>query len=107
MNKKEVIKTLDISSFVSAVIATLLVLIFEFTGEYMVMKVSIVMYAACFLILITMLSIRVYNTFKKKEVVEGEEVSETSITKQKVTAILLLAGVCVAFIFTCTLLILY
>lgn len=107
MNKKEVIKTLDISSFVSAVIATLLVLIFEFTGEYMVMKVSIVMYAACFLILITMLSIKVYNTFRKKEEVAGEETGEGSIKKEKVTAVLLLVGACVAFIFTCTLLILY
>ena len=49
MNKKDILKTLDISSFVSAIIATVLVLIFQFTGNVLVMKYSVIMYVVCFL----------------------------------------------------------
>lgn len=106
MNKKEIIKTLDIASFVSAVIATLLVLIFQFTGEYMVMKASIVMYAACFLLLITLLSLRVYSVFSNKEKSDNEE-SNNASAKSKATVIVFLVLASIAFIFTCILLVLY
>ncbi len=107
MNKKEIIKTLDIASFVSAVIATLLVLIFQFTGEYMVMKASIVMYAACFLLLVTLLSFKVHSVFSKKEKVDGEDDSNEQTSKKKATAIVLLVLASIAFIFTCVFLVLY
>ena len=111
MSKKEILKTLDIASFVSAIIATVLVLIFQFTGSVAVMKYSIVMYTVCFLILTIVLSIKVYMTFSKKYQTEttGEENKETkeSDTKKKTLSIVYLVLSAMAFIFTLVMLILY
>ncbi len=113
MNKKDILKTLDISSFVSAIIATVLVLIFQFTGSVAVMKYSIIMYTVCFLILTVVLSIKVYITFSKKhqaemveENVEGEKTDEND-TKKKTLSIVYLVLSALAFIFTFVMLILY
>lgn len=107
MSKKDIVKTLDIASFVSAVVATLLVLIFQFTGTYMVMKASIIMYAVCFLLLAVLLSLKVHSLFSKKEVSDGETVDEQTSKKQKIISTLLLALDCIAFVLTCVLLALY
>ncbi len=121
MNKKDVIKTLDIASFVSAVIATILVLAFEFAGKYILMKYAIVMYAVCFLTLSVMLAINIHTIFSKKEKVEekqdaGEEenveeqevqTTEETSKKKKVMSVVWLVISAAAFVFTCVLLALY
>lgn len=113
MNKKDILKTLDIASFVSAIVATILVLIFQFTGNVLIMKYSIVMYVVCFFMLTIVLSIKVYMTFSKKyqvemaeENIEGENFEENS-TKKKILSIVCLVLSVIAFIFTFVMLILY
>lgn len=119
MNKNDIIKTLDIASFVSAVFATILVLVFQFTGSVAVMKYSIVMYVVCFFMLTIVLSFKVYFAFSKKHQIEIEkeqedeketeitESQETSDTKKKALSIVYLTLSAVALIFTFVLLILY
>lgn len=113
MNKKDILKTLDIASFVSAIVATILVLIFQFTGNVLIMKYSIVMYVVCFFMLTIVLSIKVYMTFSKKyqvemaeENIEGENFEENS-TKKKILSVVCLVLSVIAFIFTFVMLILY
>ena len=110
MNKKDILKTLDIASFVSAIIATVLVLIFQFTGQVSVMKYSIVMYTVCFLMLTIVFSFKVYLAFSKK--VQDEENkedlnNEQNDTKKKTLSIVYLVLSALAFIFTFVMLILY
>ena len=113
MSKKDIFKILDISSFISAIIATVLVLIFQFTGNTLIMKYSIVMYVVCFLMLTIVLSIKVYMAFSKKyqvemteENIEGENFEENS-AKKKTLSIVYLVLSALAFIFTFVMLILY
>ena len=110
---KDILKTLDIASFVSAIVATILVLIFQFTGNVLTMKYSIVMYVVCFFMLTIVLSIKVYMTFSKKyqvemaeENIEGENFEENS-TKKKILSVVCLVLSVIAFIFTFVMLILY
>jgi hypothetical protein len=113
MSKKDILKTLDISTFVSATIATVLVSIFQFTGSVAVMKYAIIMYTVCFLILTIVLSIKVYMTFSKKQLTEVEEESvelektDENDTKKKTLSIVYLVLSALAFIFTFVMLILY
>lgn len=51
MNKKDFLNILDIASIVSICIATILVFVFQFTGSFNVIKFSLIMYTASFLIL--------------------------------------------------------
>ena len=133
MNKKDIIKTLDIASFVSAVIATILVLAFEFVGKYILMKYAIVMYAVCFLTLSVMLGINVYDKFKKQEInaekqeqkselkttetegvlednaekIDKTETENVSERKKKIMSIVWFSVSVILFVFTCVLLVLY
>ena len=104
MKKKDIIKTIDIASFTAAVIATILVLIFQFTGENLVMKFAIVFYAVCFLALAVVFGIKVYDLFSNKD---DKEVDEIALKKDKIKMITFLSLVCVAFVLTCVLLVLY
>ena len=125
MSKKEIIKTLDIASFISVIVATILVLIFEFTGEYLVMKYSIIMYDVTFLTLVVVLAFRVHNVFLNQTQKETEskqvEVSETveeektedivevenKSKQEKTKAIVWLVLASIAFVFTTVLMVLY
>ncbi len=121
MNKKDIVKTLDIASFVAAVVATILVLIFQFTGSVSVMKYSIIMYVVCFMMLTIVLSFKVYFAFSNKhqaeeqtktqesnvETEENDAQAESNDTKKKTLSIVYLALSAIAFIFTFVLLILY
>lgn len=104
MSKKEIIKTIDIASFLAAIAATILVIVFQFTGSRLVMKYSIIMYAVCFLALIVLMSFKVHSAFSKKET---EETDAENSKKQKIWAIVWLVLASVAFAFTCVLLALY
>ena len=59
MKKKEILKVLDIAAVVSIAIATLLMFIFQFTGDLMLVKYSLVMYVASFMMLIVFYSLKV------------------------------------------------
>ena len=104
MKKKDIIKTIDIASFTAAIVATILVLIFQFTGENLVMKFSIVFYEVCFLALAVVFGFKVYDTFAKKS---NDENKEPVSKKDKIMVIAFLSLACVAFVFTCVLLVLY
>lgn len=115
MNKKDLLKSFDIASFVAICIATVLVMVFQFTGVYLVLKFAIIMYAASFLILVVLLSFNVHAKFAKKkpEQVEVEEnsknqeIEEPIAKKQKVLSIVWLVLAAIAFVLTCVLLALY
>lgn len=109
MTKKDILKTLDIASFVSAVIATVLVLIFQFTGIVSVMKYSIVMYVVCFLMLTIVLSFKVYMAFSKKyqEENQNDDNEQDGKMKKKALSIVYLVLSVLAFIFTFVMMILY
>ena len=137
MNKKEIIKTLDIASFISAVIATVLVIVFEFTGKYLSMKYAIVMYTVCFLTLTILFALNVRTVFSKPKQEENsadksnienvdenverdmlnndisnqetttEELSESNLKNEKIKSIVWLSISSVLLIFTMILLILY
>lgn len=111
MTKKDIIKTLDIASFISAVIAIILVVIFEISGNALVMKYSLVMYAVCFLALVAVLSFKVYFAFSKKyqaEMTNDDSVLDFSKDKKnKVYSIVYLVFASLALIFTFVMLIMY
>lgn len=117
MTKKDILKTLDLASFISAVVAIILVLVFEFTGNALVMKYSLVMYAVCFLSLVVVLSFKVYFAFSKKyqaELAENLNVSnddsaqnDAKDKKSKIYSIVYLVFASLALIFTFVMLIVY
>lgn len=132
MTKKDIIKTLDIASFIAVIVATILVFVFQFTGEYLVMKYSIIMYDVTFLTLVVVLSFKVYEVFSKKEIVDAEKKeaetenvenaenveteehkeeqsaeAENNTKQAKTKAIVWLVLASVAFVFTTVLMVLY
>ena len=107
MNKKDIIKILDIASFIAAVAATIMVFVFQFNGSSLAIKSSIVMYAVCFLTLAVVLAFKTYDVFKNQEKVSEEESVEPKTTKQKVLAVVYLVLAIIAFVCTCVLLALY
>lgn len=117
MTKKDILKTLDIASFISAVVAIILVLVFEITGNALVMKYSLVMYAVCFLSLVVVLSFKVYFAFSKKYQAELSESSNATNDdfaqnyakdkKGKAYSIVYLVFASLALIFTFVMLIMY
>lgn len=66
-NKRKFLNILDISSFVSLVIATILVVVFEFTGNTTVLKISVYMYEVCVLMLLVFVASKIYFVYKKEE----------------------------------------
>lgn len=118
MKKDEILKILDIASFIMIIAATVLVVIFEFAGGYGFMKCSIIMYFLGLLLLSVLLGIRVYFAFAKKQINEDESntenADETSKTnsaelskKQKIGLIAMLAASIAILIFTLVVMILY
>jgi Ca2+/Na+ antiporter len=51
MSKREMLKTLDNSSYVSLIAGAILVFIFEFTASLLLLRLSIILFGAAFLIL--------------------------------------------------------
>ena len=106
MNKKDFLKTLDIASFVAIVIATILVFIFQFNGEYMVVKFAIIMYTASFALMATYYSITLFYNLKKTTQ-NNELVVEDMNKKQRAFLITKSVLSAIAFIFTLVIVILY
>lgn len=67
MNKKEIIKILDLASFVAVIIATFLVVLFQITGIDFQIKLALVMYDATTLMLSVMFALKLAFSLKKQE----------------------------------------
>ena len=72
MSKKELLKILDTSSYFSLISAAILVLIFEFTANLLIFKISLVLFAAAFLILCVLCSMKI--VYMKKQTTENDEI---------------------------------
>lgn len=105
MKKKDILKTLDIASLVSIFIATVLVIVYQFTASYQVIRFSIVMYTASFFILTVFYAIKTYFVFAKTQE-DGVEIFSLT-KKEKGFLIAKLALSAVAFVFSLVILILY
>ena len=105
MSKKDILKTLDLASLISIVIATILVVIFEFVGEYNVIKFALVMYTASFLILVSFFSLKLYFSCAGTEEA-GEKIIVQSKKEKGFLIAKLVLGV-IAFALTLVVLILY
>ena len=105
MSKKDILKTLDLASLISIVIATILVVVFEFVGSYSVIKFAIVMYTAAFLILVVFYSLKLYFSCAGTEE-NGEKIIEQT-KKEKGFLIAKLVLGAIAFALTLVVLILY
>ena len=68
MDRKKFLSVLDYASFVSLILATILVVVFEFTGTLNVLKASIYVYDACALMLIVFAVSKIVFVYKKEEV---------------------------------------
>lgn len=67
MNKKEILRILDLASFISLIIATVAVIIFEIVGTYFYIKFALIMYTVAMLILSVFFAIKLYYSVKKQE----------------------------------------
>ena len=85
MSKKDILKTLDNSSYVSLIAGAVLVLLFEFTASLVLLRLSIILFGAAFLILCVLSSMKL--VFIKKETKENEELV-VDATKEKKTWII-------------------
>ncbi len=106
MNKKEVLRTLDLASFVAIILATIMVFIFQFVGDYVVIKVAVIMYAASFAIMTLFYALKLYYNIKKT-MQNDELVVEDLNKKQKAFLITKLVLSALAFIFTLVIVIIY
>ena len=71
MSKKDVLKTLDNSSYTSLIAGAVLVFIFEFTASLVLLRLSIILFGAAFLILCVLSSMKLY--YMKNETKENDE----------------------------------
>ena len=71
MSKRDMLKTLDNSSYTSLIIGAILVFIFEFTANLLLLKLSIILFGAAFLILCVLSSLKL--VFIKNEAKEKNQ----------------------------------
>ena len=124
MNKEKILKVVDIVSFSAVIVATVLVFVFQFVAEPVLVKISMVFYSIGFLMLGTQFAFSVYENFSKKteqdklqikpkenKDLENQSVSQetkkNTDTKSKVWNICGLCGSVLMFVFTLIVLILY
>lgn len=79
MTKKDILKTLDTASYVSLLAGSVLVLIFEFTAVLVLLKLSIILFGASFLMLCVLMSLKLY--YIKHETKE-QDVLLVDLTKE-------------------------
>lgn len=104
MNKKEVLKIFDLSSLISLAIATVLVFVFQFTGNSLVVRYALILYTAAFLLLTIFLSLKAIFCLKKIKIEEDEkELSK----KDKIFLFVKLGLSFVLFVFSLIIFILY
>lgn len=71
MTKKDILKALDNASYISIISASMLVLIFEFTAVLFLLKLSIILFGASFLMLCVLCGLKLY--LMRKEIKENDE----------------------------------
>jgi len=71
MSKRDILKTLDNSSYVSLIAGAVLVFIFEFTANLLLLRLSIILFGAAFLILCVLSTMKL--VFMKNETKENDE----------------------------------
>ena len=71
MSKRNMLKTLDNSSYTSLIAGAVLVFIFEFTANLVLLRLSIILFGAAFLILCVLSSMKL--VFIKNETKENDE----------------------------------
>lgn len=67
MNKKEIIKIFDLASFISVIIATVLVVVFEIDGKVLELNFALIMYDATALMLVVMFALKTAFSSKPKD----------------------------------------
>lgn len=93
MSKRDILKTLDNSSYVSLIAGAVLVFIFEFTASLLLLKLSIILFGAAFLILVVLSAMKL--VYMKNETKENDEllVDKTKEKKSWVIVRLVLGSV--------------
>lgn len=71
MSRKDILRTLDNSSYVSLIAGASMVLIFEFTAMLLLLRLAIILFGTAFLILGVLCSLKLW--FMKKETKEDDE----------------------------------
>lgn len=71
MSKRDILKTLDNSSYISLIAGAVLVFIFEFTANLLLLRLSIILFGAAFLILCVLSTMKL--VFIKNETKENDE----------------------------------
>lgn len=93
MSKRDILKTLDNSSYVSLIAGAVLVFVFEFTASLLLLKLSIILFGAAFLILVVLSAMKL--VYIKNETKENDEllVDKTKEKKSWVIVRLVLGSV--------------
>ncbi len=105
MSKREMLKTLDNSSYVSLIAGAILVFIFEFTASLVLLRLSIILFGAAFLIL-GVLSVMKLK-FMKEETKEDDEVLVDKTKESKAWTIVRLVFSALFFVLMITFLCLF
>ena len=71
MSKRDMLKTLDNSSYTSLIAGAILVFIFEFTARLILLRLSIILFGAAFLILCVLSALKL--VYLKNETKENDE----------------------------------
>ena len=105
MNKKEILKALDIAGIIAILIATVLAFVYQFVAEYQVIRFSIIMYTSAFAILTVFYAVKTFFVFKN--IAEDGVALFNMSKKEKGFLITKLVLSAIAFVFTFVILILY
>ena len=97
MSKKNMLKTLDAGSYFSLLLASAFLLLYEFIGEILIMRFSVILYGAAFLMLVVLCVLKLI--FIKNETKENDEVlvEKTSENKSWLYVRLVFSAICFAF----------
>ena len=98
MKKKDILKTLDYSSYFSLIAASVLVLLYEFFGAMVLMRISVVLYGAAFLMLAVLCAMKL--VYIHKETKEDDEVLVDKTKENRTWLIVRLAFAVLCFAFT-------
>lgn len=97
MKKKDMLKTLDYSSYFSLIAASILVLVYEFVGAMALMRISVILYGVAFLVLAVLCMVKL--VFMHKQTTEDDCVLVDKAVESKPWLIvrLVFAAICFAF----------
>ena len=96
MSKKEMLRTLDNSSYVSLIAGAVFVFIFEFTASLILLRLATILFGAAFLILAVLCVMKL--KFMKEETKEEEELLVDKTKEKKAMIIVRLVFASVFFV---------